>query len=109
MSISIGMIFIFVLLAHLLYDFHWQGVFIGENKGKYPFVMFIHVLTWTLLISSVLYLCGLFAVWKLLFLFTTHMLLDSWKSKLPQNDEYIWAIYVDQGGHFLSLIAVVFI
>lgn len=26
-----------VVLAHLLYDFHWQGEFIATNKGKYPF------------------------------------------------------------------------
>ena len=37
-----------LVLAHLMYDFHWQGPFIAEMKGKNWFLLGVHALTWAL-------------------------------------------------------------
>lgn len=102
------MTFLWVLLAHLLYDFHWQNDFIAQYKGKRVFILMVHALTWAVFISLVLYLTGIFLWWKLVFLFITHCLIDKWKCQLPKTDDYFWGIYVDQGLHSLTLILVTF-
>lgn len=96
-----------MLLAHLLYDFHWQGPFIAENKGKRPFLLIIHALTWAIFVGLPLYFAKvpLFIPWVCV-LFTTHFFIDNWKCQMPKTDEYFWAIYVDQSLHFLSIILV---
>ena len=43
-------LFLALLLAHLLYDFHWQGPFIAKNKGKHDFLLAVHCMTWALLL-----------------------------------------------------------
>jgi hypothetical protein len=40
-----------LFLAHLLYDFHWQGPFIAEMKGKSWFLLLVHAVTWALLLG----------------------------------------------------------
>ncbi len=103
---------ILILLAHLLYDFHWQGPFIAENKGRYPFLLFIHALTWTLIVTLPVYLLAphvdlpfqVGLVFVQFCLFVSHWRTDNWKSKLPKTPDYFWAIYVDQGIHFATLL-----
>jgi hypothetical protein len=102
-------IFYGLLLAHLLYDFHWQGDFIGQNKGKYPFLLFIHALTWSMLLGVVLIFFGMFTTWKIAFLFITHFLIDNWKARLPKTPEYFYAIYIDQGLHLITIAIASFI
>jgi len=99
-------LFLLVLLAHLLYDFHWQGPFIAEFKGKYDFILFVHALTWTLILCVPLYALGTFAWWKLGFLFITHFFIDRWKARKPKTPENWNLIYVDQGLHLLTMIIV---
>jgi hypothetical protein len=99
-------VFFGVLLAHLLYDFHWQGPFISEFKGKSKFILFVHALTWTMFVSAVLWWFGALAPWKFALLLVSHLLVDGWKCRLPKTPEWFWAIYVDQGIHLLSLMAV---
>jgi hypothetical protein len=99
-------VFLFVLLAHLLYDFHWQGDFIAQNKSKYPFILAVHALTWTLCIAAVLWYFHALQSWHIPFLAITHYNTDWWKSRLPRTPEWFWAIYVDQGIHLLTLIIV---
>jgi hypothetical protein len=101
-------VFYGLLLAHLLYDFHWQGDFIAQNKSKYPFLLFIHALTWAMFLGVALYICKAFAIWKIAFLFITHFLIDNWKSKLPKTPEYFNAIYIDQGLHLITIIITSF-
>ena len=95
-----------VLLAHLLYDFHWQGPFIADNKGERPFLLVVHALTWTLLVSAVLWWFGVLAWWHVPFLFGTHALTDGWKAGQPRTPERWNLIYVDQGIHLATLIVV---
>lgn len=101
------MLLFWTILAHLLYDFHWQGDFIATYKGKKPFILCVHCLTWTMLICLPLLYYGAFVWWKAVFLFLTHALSDNWKSKLPRNDEFFWSIYVDQLIHFITILIVV--
>jgi hypothetical protein len=98
-----------MILAHLLYDFHWQGAFIADNKGKRLFLLFIHALTWTMLVSLPLFYLGGYALWKILFLFITHFFIDMWKSKQPKTDDNFYLIYIDQALHFATILIVILI
>lgn len=96
-----------MLLAHLLYDFHWQGPFIADNKGKRLFLLFVHAITWTMFVYLPLYYFGQPAIWKFVFLFATHFFCDMWKSKQARTEENFKLIYIDQAIHFISILAVI--
>ncbi len=97
-----------MILAHLLYDFHWQGAFIADNKGKRIFLLFIHALTWTMFVSLPLFYFEMpLPIWKPLFLFVTHFFVDMWKAKQPKDDAHFYLIYIDQAIHLLTILAVV--
>lgn len=97
--------FLIGLLAHMLYDVHWQGNQ-GALKGQHWFWMYQHALTWSLLIFAVLIFFDIASWWKFLFLFSGHYLIDTWKTKVPKTPEYMWAVYVDQGLHYLQILIV---
>ena len=63
-----------LVLVHLLYDFHWQGPFIAEMKGKSWFLLGVHSLTWALCLWVTLYLWrgGVADYWILAFWAGTH-------------------------------------
>ena len=104
------MIFYISLLAHLLYDFHWQGDFIAQNKGKHILFLSVHALTWALLKGAVLWWFGLPLLFlRVAFLYITHLCIDSWKCQLPKTPEYFWGIYVDQGLHLTTILLVCFV
>jgi hypothetical protein len=97
-----------LMLVHLLYDFHWQGDFIGVLKSDYDFLLHVHCLTWTLCISAVLYYFGVFAIGKFLFLYITHFIIDYWKCRLcPVEAKLGWGLWLDQSLHLFTLIVVV--
>jgi hypothetical protein len=101
------LMFYFILLVHLLYDFHWQGPFIAENKGKNIFILFVHSITWALLIGAILLLGGIFFWWKLIFLLFTHMIIDKWNCNLVLENRANWASsYYDQAFHLITIIIV---
>lgn len=101
-------IFLAILLAHLLYDFHWQGQFVADMKGKSPFILCVHAGTWALLLWFTLYLFGASAWWHLPFLLATHALTDNWKARQPRTPETWRFIYVDQAIHLATIIIVCF-
>lgn len=99
-------VFMFLALAHFLYDFHWQGPYIAEMKGKCDFHLFVHALTWTLLICTILYFCqGLF-FWNFLFLLITHFFIDRFKAR-SQNQSKLVYLILDQVCHILTIIFVI--
>lgn len=100
------LLFAALLLVHLLYDFHWQGPFIAENKGKHLFLLIVHALTWTLLFGAVLWKLNYLTWWQLPFLFITHTVIDYWKSHQPRTPENFKLIYVDQALHLITIILV---
>jgi hypothetical protein len=93
-----------MLLAHFLYDFHWQGPFIAENKGRRIFLLFVHAITWTMLVSLPMFYFGNFSIVAFLFLFITHFFIDKWKAKQPKTDDKFYLVYIDQGFHFITII-----
>ena len=97
------------ILAHLLYDFHWQGEFISQNKGKRLFLLFIHALTWSLLVWCAFSINLKVGLFEFAFLFVTHFLSDYWKSHQPKTDENFYQIYIDQTIHFASILIVYFV
>jgi hypothetical protein len=100
-------LFCLVLLEHLLYDFHWQGQFISDNKGKRIFLLFVHCLTWALLLWLTGYFMSGWGIEIFLFLFITHFVCDYWKSHQPRSDANFYQIYIDQGVHLLSIVLAV--
>jgi hypothetical protein len=96
-----------ILLAHLLYDFHWQGPFIADNKGQRPFLLIVHALTWALLIGAVLWAFGALLWWHVPFLFATHAVVDYWKARQPRTPDTFYLIYIDQCLHLVTMVVVV--
>lgn len=102
------MILYLMILAHLLYDFHWQGSFIADNKGKRLFLLFIHALTWAMFVGlPLIYFKDNYFALKIVFLFGTHFFIDYWKSHQPRTEENFYLIYIDQALHLLSILIVV--
>ncbi len=95
-----------LLLAHLLYDFHWQGPFIAEMKGKSWFLLSVHALTWALLLAAVLWAFGALAAWHIPFLFVTHFVIDGWKARHTNLPVLGTGLWVDQALHILTMLAV---
>ena len=92
-----------LLLAHLLYDFHWQGDYIAKGKNDSLFLLFIHSLTWALIISFALQYIGLFVVGNFSFLLISHLLIDFYKTR------NVYGIYVDQTLHLITLVIVMLV
>ena len=101
-------LFLIALFVHLIYDFHLQGDFIATKKAESDFILSVHCLTWSLFIVLVLSVFVPISPLWLVFLFLTHFITDRWKSRLPKNENYFWAIYVDQAIHLLTLIFLVY-
>lgn len=97
----------FMIIAHCLADMCWQPSFIAHNKNRKFVLMFFHALTVTGVISIALYIFNVFTFAAVFFLLWTHILIDTWKSRQPKDDDHFWCIYVDQGLHLLTMIIVV--
>lgn len=105
------MIFFWLLLIHLLYDWHWQGDFVGTMKGKSFLIMFVHCLTWGMLMVLPIiwyvtpHLSGLEIFFAIAYLVINHMVTDMWKCRLPQHmrlkDVYLFA---DQMLHVFAVL-----
>lgn len=98
-----------LIMLHLLYDFHWQGPFIGEQKRKSFFFLFIHALTYGL----TLYVGALFVspigAYSLLMLVGTHFAIDLIKVSLDKGAPGGLPMYLDQLAHLVVLVVVFFI
>jgi hypothetical protein len=100
----------FVLLAHLLYDFHWQGDFVATWKSKSWFILAIHALTYGLVICLTLTFLGIYEPWHLPFFVIGHFIIDGFKaSGLWERIGFgfIPAIILDQVYHLLQLVIVI--
>ncbi len=94
-------------VAHLLYDFHWQGPFISEMKGKNAFLLAVHAVTWAGLMCVVLIYSGAkFLPWYPYFLGLTHLFIDAWKCRQKRFDPLGKALYIDQALHLVTLVVV---
>lgn len=101
---------LWLLAIHLLYDWHWQGDFVGVAKAKSDFILFIHSLTWAVLLTLV------FAYFRpdvtnmqiigLMMWFTgTHFLIDRWKARSKNvKAKWGWQLWVDQLLHLATIV-----
>lgn len=96
---------LFLVTAHLLYDFHIQGTFVGLYKGKSKFVLFLHALTWALVLGCVLWFFHALLWWHIPFLLVTHFIVDFWKSWLAK-DPGIPELIIDQTLHMVTILSV---
>jgi len=106
MELSLVEQFAILILIHLMYDFHWQGDFVGTYKAKYIFILFIHCLTWALFLSLGLKILGIYTLWKFMFLFATHFIIDLAKISLQREAHYSGYLIADQLAHVFTLIIV---
>lgn len=97
--------FLILLWLHLLGDYILQDDFQAANKGKYDFILLVHVLLWTGCICFGLWKFGLFAWWKLALLVIGHFFIDRWKArKADKTYSLNRDLWLDQALHVLQLV-----
>ena len=94
--------------AHFLYDFSWQGEFVGKYKSKSIFILLVHSFTWAAILTLVLAICGVKNFEVFAFLFVSHAIIDKWKcrSLIGEDKHDKWCLYMDQALHALTLLIV---
>ncbi len=97
-----------LLLVHYIADFPLQGTFLGTQKGNYDYLLFCHCFIWTGCICIALSWIGLFAIWKMVFLFVGHFAIDRWKARHPKNKELGMTklLWIDQALHGIQCLIV---
>lgn len=96
--------FWFMVIAHMFSDMALQPSFFSKNKDKKPVLMLFHTMMVTGAVSIPIVLFGTLTYPIIIFLIVTHFAVDSWKSRVPKDDEHFWAIYVDQGLHLVCML-----
>ena len=102
-----------LFIGHLIGDVLLQMNRLSKLKRKHLWALGLHVLMWSGVICLVLFYLKLFAVWKMLFLFTSHFFID-WIKPLfkptPGDLRRLTIVdTVDQLLHFISLGVVYFL
>jgi len=101
--------FLYLVLGHYLADFPLQSDFLATMKGKNNYLLFCHVIMYSLIISAILDLLGLFAIWKLILLILSHTVVDYWKCHYASKETALTtSLYIDQAAHILVLIPLLF-
>ena len=97
-----------LLIVHLLYDWHWQGEFVGVYKATSDVIMFIHCLTWASLMYAVFLYWSLNYIWIFWWLFISHLVIDWWKVRVVPKEKRLTDKYleIDQSLHLVSVIIV---
>ena len=100
---------IWLIFAHYIGDWGLQSTWMAENKNKYFEVMFAHCMIWTGCVCIGLEYLGIYHIWKVIFLFVGHWIVDKWKADRYKSDKDMWMLHVDQVAHILQLIIVYYI
>lgn len=102
-------IFLALFMAHFVADFPMQGEFLATMKGKNNYLMFCHVMVYTAIICLVLWVVGIYAIWKFALLIISHFAIDYWKCHFaPWETALTMNLYVDQVLHFIVLSILLF-
>ena len=99
---------LWLLAVHLLYDWHWQGDFVGVYKAKSDFILFIHSLTWAVLLALVfVYVKHTDTIWVpnlVVWFGITHFWIDRWKARSKnEKAKWGWQLWVDQLLHLVTI------
>jgi len=103
--------FVLLLAGHICGDYLLQLNSLAHYKRKSLLVLGLHALSWAVIISLVLYRAGFFALWKLVFLFFSHCIIDWLKIRLfPAELSKLHPVNVgDQLLHMLSIsVTIIF-
>ncbi len=98
--------FIWLIFAHYFGDVALQSTWQSINKAKIIYVMICHCMVWTACISIALQYLNIFSLWKVVFLFVGHFLMDTYKVKGKTVEERMRYIYPDQIFHILQCVVV---
>lgn len=98
--------FLILNFINYLCDYPFQNFFLAEWKQKNNYALFVHCFIWAMGIAIGLEFLGLFAWWKLIMLFTGHLLMDGWKcrgyyKKMKLSDTS--SFYIDQIFHLIQI------
>ena len=101
------MIILFLLTLHYIADYPLQGDFLGTMKGKYDYLLFVHCFIWAGVVGFGLYLIGTLVLWKYLFLFIGHFVIDRWKCRQEDKTHALTKhLWIDQGLHAVQILVV---
>lgn len=93
---------LWIILAHYILDYPLQGDFLASTKGKYWYSLFAHCIIYGLGMALVFKFIGVFAIWKVLVLVLSHLIIDYKKATAKNKDLALTSyLYLDQ---FLHLI-----
>lgn len=88
-------------------DYPLQGDFLGTMKSKYNYLLFVHCFIWTSCVMTGLMYFGVFAWWKILFLFGGHFIIDLWKCRNKKKELALTRLlWIDQILHFIQILIV---
>ena len=93
---------VWVLFAHFIGDIALRSTWM-EQKETMWYAMLCHCMVWTACISIALQFLGIFALWKVVFLFGGHWLCDKCK---PNDRKGLKWLYIDQAVHIAQCIIV---
>lgn len=101
-------LYLALLTAHLLYDWHWQGEFVGVGKASSDFILFIHSLTYACVMCAVLNFYYPFSIMWFIYILVTHYLVDYLKCRECPSQIRLtgWVLGADQALHVLFFIPV---
>lgn len=102
--------FVLLIAGHIFGDYLLQLNKLAPYKRESLLVLGLHALSWALVISLVLYWAGFFALWKLVFLFISHYIIDWLKIRLfPAALPKLHLVnVVDQSLHLATIIMTLF-
>ena len=93
---------LWLLLAHYICDYPLQGDFLAQTKSKYWYSLLVHSIIYGLGLALVLKFLGAFAIWKVVFLITSHLIIDYKKAHAKNKDLALTTyLYIDQSLHLL--------
>ncbi len=96
-----------IYFLNLVGDYPLQGEFLANIKGKSDYLLFVHCVIWTGTICIGLYLLGIFALWKVVFLLVGHFIIDRWKArKINKEKSLTRDLYIDQILHLIQILMV---
>jgi hypothetical protein len=93
---------LWIILAHYLLDFPLQGEFLTQTKGNYFYSLLAHSMIYSLGMALCFELIGVFAIWKVLILIVSHLVIDEVKANAEDKKKALTThLYIDQALHIL--------
>ena len=105
-------VLLYLVLGHLIADYPLQGDFLGKMKSTNIFLLWTHVIMYSLVIGLVLDHFGMYTNDKLILLIISHFVIDYWKCRIANitnpNAQLTTNLYIDQGLHIIVLLLCVY-